>query len=139
MQKTVDRVVDVPVVLQRQVRTTRTAQETVEVLQSQYRDRVVDVVVVILQQSSIIQKVTRTANTSKVPFAVRIVDVLVVIQRQVPTIQKTAIYNAKLLVATRRQSRDVATPGSPRSRDQRVMSSTQVQLIGFDAAMLTPH
>ena len=119
VQKTVEishvqhtyRIVDSPVVTQRQVPTIQTVQNTVEVPMRHHLDRVVDVLVVVQRQRSMIQKVARTAEIPHVPFVDRIVFVLVMMQRQVPTIKRV----------------------------QSIMSSTQVQLIGFDTAIATPY
>ena len=83
----IDKVVDVPVVMQKQVPAIQKVQKTVEVPQVQLIDKVVDMLVVLQRHVTIIQKVQRTVEAPQVHYTDKIVDVPLVLQRQVPTIQ----------------------------------------------------
>ena len=82
--KVADEVVDVPVVLQRQVLVIQQVQETVEVSRVWYTDKIIDVPVAAQRQVPSIQTVQRTAGVPRVQFLDRLVGVPVATQTQVP-------------------------------------------------------
>ena len=77
------KVIDVPVVMQRQVPAIQTVQKTVEATQAHH----VDIPVVLQRRLPIIQRFEKTVEVPQVQHIDRIVDVPVLSQRQVPTIQ----------------------------------------------------
>merc|ERR1711916_268845 len=64
----IDKVVDVPVVMQRQLPTIQKVQKTVEVPQIQYIDKIVDVPVVMQRQVPTIQTVQKTVEVPQVQY-----------------------------------------------------------------------
>ena len=75
-QRTVERTVDVPGGLQRQLPTIQTAQKTVDVQKAQCIDKVVDMPVAMLRQTLVIQRMQKTVESPQ------FIDT--VVQRQVP-------------------------------------------------------
>ena len=78
----IDKIVDVPVVAQRQVPTIQTAQKTEEVPKVQFIEQVVDVPVDMQRQDPAVQFVKKTAEVPQNRFIDRVVDTPVVQQRQ---------------------------------------------------------
>ena len=95
MQKTVDvpqtqfidRAVDVPVFMQRQVPIVQKVQKIEEVPQVQSTDNVMDVPVDMQRQVPAVQVVQKTGEVPQTQFIDRVVDTPVVQQRPVPTVQ----------------------------------------------------
>ena len=82
----IDRAVDVPVVMQRQVPIVQKVQRTVEVPQARSTDKVMDVPVIMQGQVPAVQVVPKTVDP-QTQFIDGVVDTPVVQQRQVPTVQ----------------------------------------------------
>ena len=79
--RTVEQIIDMPVVVQRQV------QETVEVPQLQFIDKAVDVPVVVQRQVPIVQKVQKTVEVPQAQSTNKMMNAPVIMDRQVPAIQ----------------------------------------------------
>merc|ERR1719273_2819188 len=75
MMQFVDKVVDIPVVVQRQVPMVQKAQKTVEVPQVQYIDKVVDVPVVRVVDIPQVQVVEKIVDIPQVQVVEKIVEV----------------------------------------------------------------
>ena len=83
----IDKAVDVPVIEQRQVPIVRKVQKTVEVPQTQFINKVVDVPVHMQRPVPAVQVVQKTAEATRIQFIDRTVDIPAVQHRQVPTVQ----------------------------------------------------
>ena len=84
-EKFIDKAVDVPVMLQRQVPVFQKMRKTVEVPQVQHINKFVDVPVVAQRQAPIIQTLQKKVEVPQVQFLDRAVGVPVVTQTQVPS------------------------------------------------------
>merc|ERR1712064_129760 len=80
-------VVDVPVIMQRQVPAVQRVQKMVEVPQLQFIDRVVDIPVVQQRQVPTVQTVQQTIEIPQMQYIDKVVDVPVVQVMQVPQLQ----------------------------------------------------
>ena len=83
----IDKAVDVPVVMRRQVPIVQKVQRTVEVPQARFIEQVVDVPVGIPRQVSAVQVVQKTSEIPQIRFIDRMMDTSVEQQWQVPTVQ----------------------------------------------------
>ena len=79
--RTVEQIIDMPVVVQRQV------QETVEVPQIPFIDEAVDVPVVVQRQLPVVQKVQKTVEVPQAQSTDKVMNAPVILQRHVPTFQ----------------------------------------------------
>ena len=92
VEQFIDKAVDVPIIVQRQVPIVQKVQKTVEVFQTQFINKVVDVPVHMQRQVPAVQVVQKTAEATRIQFIDRAVDIPAEQQRQVPmvqTVQKT--------------------------------------------------
>ena len=78
---TVEQIMDMPVVVQRQV------QKTVEVPQIQFIDKAVDVPVIVQRQVPIVRKVQKTVEVPQAQSTDEVMDAPVILQRHVPAVQ----------------------------------------------------
>ena len=83
-----DKVIDVPVIMQRQVPAVQVVRKTVEVPQTQFIDRVVDTPVVQQRQVPTVQTVQKTMENPQAQFLDEVVGMPVVVQRKVPMVQR---------------------------------------------------
>merc|ERR1712083_199712 len=110
----IDRVVDVPVVKQRQVPSIQKVQRTVEVPQVQYIDRVVDVPVVKQRQVPSVQVVQKPVTVPVIETVEKIVDVPVIKQVEVPQIQTVEkVVEVPEVQAVAGATRSVNLPSAP--------------------------
>ena len=82
-----DKVVEIPVVAQRQISTVQTVQNSIEISQLQYCDEVIDVPVVLVVQAPQSQVVAETAGIPQLQITDQVTDVPVVLVVPVPQVR----------------------------------------------------
>ena len=117
-----DKIVDIPVVVQRQIPIViRTVQKTIEISQLQDIDEVVDVPVGLVAQVPLVRVVAETAEIPLVQFLDKVDDIPVVVPRQIlpmaQTVQKT-IEDTQLQVVVEKTTDDSAAAAQHQSTRQ---------------------